>query len=218
MTLAFPVTAAALAAVLAWPASALVLSYTASSSGRLRLRPGWLAPPLAVAMAALTLVVAAAVHPDLVACAACWLAALAVPLAVTDALVRRLPDLLTAAAFAGTAAFLVAAAATGSEWPSLVRAGAGAAIVAGLFLVLALARPGSAGLGDAKLGLSIGALTGWLGWDVLVSALFASFVLTACYGLVLLALRRGTLRTMVPFGPFLLAGCMAAVLLTSLAV
>jgi leader peptidase (prepilin peptidase) / N-methyltransferase len=218
MTLAFPVTAAVLAAGLAWPASLLVVAYTTASAPGLRPRPLWLVPLLTVAMAALALAAAARVHPVLVACAACWLAALAVPLAVTDMLVRRLPDPLTAAAFAGTGAFLVAAAVTGSAWPSLVRAGAGAAVVAGLFTVLALARPGSAGLGDAKLALSVGALTGWLGWDVLLSALFASFALTACYGLVLLALRRGTLRTTVPFGPFLLAGCIGAVLLASITV
>jgi leader peptidase (prepilin peptidase) / N-methyltransferase len=216
MTLAFPVTAAVLAAGLAWPASVLVVAYTASSAARLR--PHWLVPILTVVMAALALAAAVRVHPLLVACAACWLAALAVPLALTDALVRRLPDPLTAAAFGGTVVFLVAAAAAGSAWPSLVRAGAGAAVVAGLFLALTLARPGSAGLGDAKLGLSVGALTGWLGWEVLLSALFVAFTLTACYGLVLLALRKGTLRTTVPFGPFLVAGCIGATLLASFSI
>lgn len=215
MTLAFSVTAAVLAAGLAWPASALVVAYTASSVPGFRLRPRWLMPLLAIAMATLAVLAAVRVHPVLVACAFSWLAACCVPLALTDALVRRLPDPLTGAAFAGTGAFLVAAAAAGRAWPDLARAGAGAAIVAGLFLVLALARPGSAGLGDAKLGLSIGAMTGWLGWGVLVGALFASFALAAVYGVVLLTLRRSTLRGTVPFGPFLLAGCMGAVLLVS---
>jgi hypothetical protein len=42
---------------------------------------------------------AARVHPGLVLAAACWLAACAVPLAFTDAAVRRLPDPLTGAAY-----------------------------------------------------------------------------------------------------------------------
>jgi leader peptidase (prepilin peptidase) / N-methyltransferase len=172
---------------------------------------------LALPLALLAGAAAVAVHPYLVACAACWLVLCAVPLAVIDAAVRRLPDLLTGAAFAGTALFLLAAAAVDDSWPSLARAGGGALAVAGLFALLALARPGSAGLGDAKLGLSVGALAGWLGWGTLVLAVFAGFLLAGLYGLLLLASRRATLRSSLAYGPFLLAGCLAAVLLVSVA-
>src|SRR5436309_284373 len=71
---------------------------------------------------------AARVHPDhsdhlsLVLAAACWLAVCAVPLACTDFAVQRLPDPLTGAAYAGTAALLLAAAAVGGPWSALVRA------------------------------------------------------------------------------------------------
>jgi leader peptidase (prepilin peptidase) / N-methyltransferase len=220
MTLAFPVTAAVLAAGCGWPASAVISAYTVPAGtapgDRPRLSASRLAPLLA-AVPMVTLVFAAAwwVHPALVACAACWLVVCGVPLAAIDASVRRLPDVLTGAAFAGTAALLLAAAAYSGRWPDLARASAGAGVVAGLFLILAVARPGSAGLGDAKLGLSIGALAGWLGWGVLVSALFAGFLLAACYGLWLIGFRKASLRSSVPFGPFLLAGCVAAVLLAS---
>jgi hypothetical protein len=70
------------------------------------------------------------VHPALVLAAACWLAACAVPLACTDLAVQRLPDPLTAAAYAGTAVLLLAAAAApagskgpGPRWSALCWAG-----------------------------------------------------------------------------------------------
>jgi len=124
----------------------------------------------------------------------------------------RLPDALTGACLAGTAACLTAAAAAAGSWPVLGRAAVGALAVAAFFTLLALIRPGSAGLGDAKLGLSTGALAAWFGWTVLLSALFAAFVLAAGYAVWLLASGRTSLRGgSVPFGPFLLAGCLLAV-------
>jgi leader peptidase (prepilin peptidase) / N-methyltransferase len=203
---ALPVGAAVLAGGCAWPASRVVTVYTQRTIAPLR---------MAVLMAALAGAAGTWVRPWPVACAACWLAICAVPLATIDALSRRLPDRLTAAAFAGTAAFLVTAAAVGGAWGTLARSGAGGAAVAAFFVLLAVARPGSAGLGDAKIGLSIGALAAWLGWTVLLAALLVSFLAAACYGLWLLASRRAQIGSTIAFGPFLLAGCLAAVLLAS---
>lgn len=102
-----PVAAAVLAAGCGWPASRAVRAYTQRTIG-----PLLLAPPMAL----LAGLAAWLVHPGLVACAAAWLAICAVPLAVIDALAFRLPDPLTLAALAGTAAFLVAAAAASGDW------------------------------------------------------------------------------------------------------
>jgi leader peptidase (prepilin peptidase)/N-methyltransferase len=170
---------------------------------------------MAVLMAALAGAAGTWVHPWPVAGAACWLAVLSVPLAIIDVLARRLPDRLTAAALAGMAAFLVTAAAADAGWRPLARSAEGAAGLAAVFVLLAIARPGSAGLGDAKLSLSIGALAAWFGWAVLITALLICFLLAAGYALWLLASRRAGIGSTIAFGPFLLAGCLAAVLLTS---
>jgi leader peptidase (prepilin peptidase) / N-methyltransferase len=163
-------------------------------------------------LAALAFGITVRVHPAAVAAAGCWLAACGIPMAIIDARHRRLPDVLTGACAAGTAALLIAAAAASGGWPALARAGLGAFAVAAFFALLALARPGSAGLGDAKLGLSTGALAAWFGWGVLVSAVFAAFVLAAGFGVWLIASGRASFRGgSVPFGPFLLAGCLLAV-------
>jgi leader peptidase (prepilin peptidase) / N-methyltransferase len=224
MSLAFAIIAAALAAACGWPARAAIATFRAQAGqaaqaaqaaheidGQPDVAAQWLTPFLS---AVLALTVALRLHPGLVAAAGCWLVVCGVPLAVIDIRVRRLPDLLTGACIAGISVLLTAAAASTAGWPDLTRAGEAGLAVAAFFALLALARPGSAGLGDAKLALSTGALAGWLGWGPLLGSVFAAFVLAALCGLWLVGTRRATLRgTSLPFGPFLLAGCLAVVLL-----
>jgi leader peptidase (prepilin peptidase) / N-methyltransferase len=209
MNLAFAVAAAACGAASGWPASAVIARF--SNSDDASRRRGALL--IALVAAALVLIVAARLHQLLVASAAAWLVLAGVPLTVIDVRVRRLPDALTLASFAGVSVLLTAAAATTGHWQDLARAATGAAIVAGLFVVLALLRPGSAGLGDAKLGLSTGALAAWASWGVLLGSVFAAFVLAAIFAFALLVSGRASLRSSVPFGPFLLAGCLVVVLI-----
>jgi leader peptidase (prepilin peptidase) / N-methyltransferase len=209
MNLAFAVAATAVGAASGWPASAVIAKFTGSPAASRR-RSTLL---LALVTGALVFVVAVRVHELLIASAVGWLVLLGVPLAAIDTRAGRLPDALTGACLAGVAVLLTITAATTGQWHDLTRAAAGAAIVASSFVLLALLRPGSAGLGDAKLGLSTGALAAWAGWGALLGSVFAAFVLAAIYGLVLLASGRASLRSSVPFGPFLLAGSLAIVLL-----
>jgi leader peptidase (prepilin peptidase) / N-methyltransferase len=85
------------------------------------------------------------------------------------------------------------------------------AIVIPLGLAL-LARPfgaGAIGMGDLKLLVSVGLLAGPLRMfqGVVYGALLAGLVI-----LVLLVLRRITLKTYIPFGPFLILGALWAIL------
>ncbi len=208
MTATLPVLAAVVAAAGGWPASAV-------SYHRYCTRMPAIGPPItALAIAMLAFAAADRLHPALVATAGCWLVFVGTPLTVIDAVQRRLPDMLTGATFAGTAVLLTGAAAMSGRWQDLARAGAGALAVAAFFVILALARPGSAGLGDAKFGLSVALLAAWFGWGVMLAAALAACALAACYGLWLIATGRASLRGgSVPFGPFLLAGCLLVVLL-----
>ncbi|HTT54876.1 MAG TPA: A24 family peptidase [Streptosporangiaceae bacterium] len=142
-----------------------------------------------------------------------WLVLLAVPLAFIDAAVRRLPDPLTAAAFAGTIALLAAAALTGHQPGHLGRAAIGAVALACFYLVLSVIRPGGLGLGDAKLAASTGAALGWISWQALLSGTFAAFALAGLYGGALLALHRATRTSHLALGPFILLGTLAAIAL-----
>jgi leader peptidase (prepilin peptidase) / N-methyltransferase len=241
MHLLFPVAAAVVAAACGWPACELVVALgtpppapaadgsaeagaatSAGLTGPARrpwpVRRAWPTAILltSLILAALAFGIAVRVHPPVVAAAGCWLAACGMPMAIIDARYRRLPDALTGACLAGTAVLLIAAAAASGAWSALGRAGLGALAVAAFFALLAVVKPGSAGLGDAKLGLSTGALAAWFGWAVLVSAVFAAFVLAAGFAIWLIASGRASFRGgSMPFGPFLLAGCLLTVAVLS---
>lgn len=163
-------------------------------------------------MALLLGALAARVHPGLVLAAACWLALCSVPLAFIDSAVRRLPDVLTGPAFAGTALLLLAAAAAGGDWHALARAGLGSIALAGFCLLLALISPSGLGMGDVKAAAGLGAMLAWPGWASLIAGSFAGFALAAVYGAVLLISGRGTRKSQFPFGPFMIVGAFLVVL------
>lgn len=159
-------------------------------------------------------VLGARVHPPLVLAAACALALCAVPLAFIDVAVQRLPDALTAAAYAGTVLLLLLAAAVSGHWGDMGRAALGGLALAAVYLALLFISPSGMGLGDVKLAVSLGTLLAWRGWRVLVLGGFAGFLLAAVYSIALLATRRATREQHIPFGPFMIAGTFLALLLT----
>lgn len=174
-------------------------------------------PPLAVEVSTAVLlgVLAARVHPGLVLAAACWLAVCTVPLAWIDVAVQRLPDVLTAPAYAGTTGLLLLAAAAGGHWHDMLRAAIGGLALGAAYLALAVASRSAIGLGDAKLAAGLGTMLAWAGWSVLAAGTLAGFLLAAVYGLGLLALRRTSWRQRIPFGPFMIAGAFLALVITA---
>jgi len=176
-------------------------------------------PPALVAGAATAILLgglAARVHPALVLAAACWLAACAVPLAYADMAVQRLPDPLTGAAYAGTVVLLLLAAAVGGPWsalyPALLRALLGGLALAGFYLLLILISPSGMSLGDVKLAASLGTLLAWFGWRLLIAGGFAGLCLGALAAGALLASQRVSRKHLIPFGPFMIAGAVLAVI------
>ena len=135
----------------------------------------------------------------------------AVLLTVIDVQHRLLPNRVLMPAFGAGAILLTAAAALTGEWWALLRAGLGAAVLFGVFLVLALISPRSLGMGDVKLAGLLGLYLGWLGWDAVVVGGAAGFVIQALLALVLLVGRRIGLRSELPFGPAMLLGAAVAI-------
>jgi len=143
-----------------------------------------------------------------------WLAAVGLLLAVVDLRTLLLPNRVLLPGVAGGLALLAVAAAVDDRWPDLGRALlAGAAAFAAL-LLLALIAPSGMGMGDVKLAGLLGLYLGWLGWPVLILGLFLGFLAQALLGLALLVARRAGRRTELPFGPALIAGALAAALLS----
>jgi leader peptidase (prepilin peptidase) / N-methyltransferase len=161
---------------------------------------------------------AARVPGGLILAAACWLAACAVPLAFVDAIVSRLPNPLTAAAYAGTVVLLLLAAAVGgpgghgATWSALLRAVLGGLALLGCYLLLIIISPSGMSLGDVKLAASLGTLLAWFGWRVLIAGGAAGFLLGGLAGVALLAGGRAGRKQLIPFGPFMIAGAVLAVL------
>jgi leader peptidase (prepilin peptidase)/N-methyltransferase len=143
-----------------------------------------------------------------------YLGFIAVALAFIDARHRRLPDLLTLPSY--PAAVLLLGLAAGLTSGGGTRLGYGliglaAALV--LFAAQALLYPAGLGWGDVKLSGVLGLYLGWFGWRAVLAGLFGGYLLAAVAGIVLLASRRASRRSLLPFGPFLLAASVAAILI-----
>ncbi|MGW0314530.1 prepilin peptidase [Streptomyces flavidovirens] len=151
---------------------------------------------------------------------AVWLvlAPFAVLLTVVDRRVHRLPDVLTLPLAAATAALLGLAAllpGDGGSWPTALLGGV--ALGGGYFLLF-LINPNGMGFGDVKLAIALGTALAWYGWPVFFAGAFAGFLLGAVYGVGLVILRRAGRKTAIPFGPFMITGALAGLLLGGLAV
>ncbi len=134
-----------------------------------------------------------------------------VALTFIDLAHHRLPDAIVLPSYPVLAVLLTASAAWQSDWWALARAGIGALILFGGFLGVALAYPAAMGLGDVKLAGLIGAVLGYLSWSTLILGAFTGFLLGAGYGVALILAGRGTRKTAVPFGPFMVAGAMLGI-------
>ncbi|MEU9744767.1 A24 family peptidase [Streptomyces niveus] len=146
-----------------------------------------------------------------VAAAQYWLAACGIALTPIDLAVRRLPDVLTLPAAAGTLLLLTGAAAAG-EHGGIGRAVAAAALVTAVFLLLSLFA--GMGLGDVKLAPAIGALLGWTSWQTVLWGTAAGFAVGAVCAVGLLLTGRGR-REQVAYGPFMLVGALGVSVLVS---
>ena len=147
----------------------------------------------------------------------CYLAAAGALLAVIDARQRRLPDLVTLPSYPAALVLLgLAALAVPGGGGHFRGALLGMAAALAVFGVQALAYPEGMGWGDVKLSGILGLYLGWLGPGALLAGLFLGYLLAAATGLGLIAARRATRKSQLPFGPFLLAGTLAAIALSGL--
>jgi leader peptidase (prepilin peptidase) / N-methyltransferase len=141
-----------------------------------------------------------------------FLGVLGVALSAIDIAVRRLPDILTLPAFPILITLVAAAAAIEDNGGALLRALLGGLALAAAYLLLAVVRPGQLGGGDVKVAGLAGIALGWLGWPTVAIGGCLGFALSAVVSLVLLAMRRITLRSAICFGPFLLGGALLAII------
>lgn len=127
-----------------------------------------------------------------------------VVLTATDLEQHRLPSLLLDALVVVAALFVPFNPQVG--WLDAIIGG----VVAVAFMgVLGLVVRGGVALGDLYLVGPIGLV---LGWPSIFVAVFAAGLLSAAVSVLLLLSRRAGLKTYIPFGPFLVAGMVIALL------
>ncbi|MBD3555996.1 prepilin peptidase [Streptomyces sp. SP18CM02] len=196
------------------PTAAPALHPTTSTPATAPVYAPRLLAPVVTAVVCVALAAATGARPELAA----WLALtpVAVLLAVVDRRVHRLPDPLTlplaaaAVLLLGGAALLPGAA---GSWTSGLLGGLA---LGGFYFLLFLINPNGMGFGDVKLALALGVALGWYGWAVLFVGGFAGFLFGAAYGLGLVLLRGAGRKTGIPFGPFMITGALAGLLLGAL--
>ena len=98
------------------------------------------------------------------------------------------------------------------EWWPVARGLIGAAACGGSFFVIAMVAPGGMGMGDVRLVTLEGLFLGWMGAAIPVVGLFFGFLLGAVVGLALRVGGRVGRKAKIPFGPFLAAGALIAVI------
>jgi leader peptidase (prepilin peptidase)/N-methyltransferase len=98
------------------------------------------------------------------------------------------------------------------DWGALGRGAAAGDIAFAIYFVLHMVSPRSMGFGDVKLSFALGLALGWLGWGELLLGLFLGFFYGAVIGIILMIVRRRDRKQAIPFGPFMAAGALTAIL------
>jgi leader peptidase (prepilin peptidase) / N-methyltransferase len=140
------------------------------------------------------------------------LAAALVALSAIDLEHYILPNRIVYPLAVAMVALLAIASLGDDDLDAFVRGLAAGAIAFAVFFVLHLVSPRSMGFGDVKLSFVLGLSLGWLGWGEVLLGLFLGFVYGALVGVTLIALRLRERNQALPFGPFLAAGALTAVL------
>jgi leader peptidase (prepilin peptidase) / N-methyltransferase len=135
-----------------------------------------------------------------------------VVLSVIDARTRKIPNRLTYPITPALAVLFVAAGVlSGDPWAG-ARAVLGGVAAFVALLVIALISPRGMGMGDVKLAGLIGIGLGYLSWPHVLIGIFGGFLAGGVIAMILIVTRLRSRKDLVPFGPYLAAGGLAAVL------
>ncbi|WP_243709043.1 A24 family peptidase [Actinomadura sp. GC306] len=153
------------------------------------------------------------VGPEPVLAALLYLAAAGALLTFIDVAVKRLPDRFTLPSY-GIAAALLAAAApfTDDGMRRFQHALIGMVVLFVLYFVQAFIAPSGIGMGDVKLSGVLGLYLGWFGQDAWMVGVLATYLIGGLVGVGIMIVRR-TRKGEFPFGPYMFAGTLIAVLM-----
>jgi leader peptidase (prepilin peptidase) / N-methyltransferase len=150
-------------------------------------------------------------HPATLALA--WAALVGMALGFVDVAVHRLPDRLIGAGVIGSLALFAIATAAGASPHRLLTAVLCGLATGAVYFAIVFVTPRGMGLGDAKLAVLTGLVTGWFGAWATVYGFLLGMILAGVVGVGLLIARRVGRRDAIAYGPFMLLGALAAILL-----
>ena len=138
-----------------------------------------------------------------------------VALAIVDLRTRMLPTVVVWPTLAAVVVLATVSAVLSGDLGALARAAAGGVGVFAFFYALWWIHPAGMGFGDVRLSAVLGFALGYLGWPELLIGIYGGFLAFSVPGLAVALARRdrGVLRSAYPFGPFLLGGALAGVVL-----
>jgi leader peptidase (prepilin peptidase)/N-methyltransferase len=137
-----------------------------------------------------------------------YLTAVCLVLGYVDARTRLLPTQLIAPSYAVVAALVVAAALADESVDGLRGAVLGWLVMGGFYFVMWRVGPPGLGYGDVRLSGLLALCLGYLGWGPLLTGLYSGFLLGGATSAALIVARRVTLKTSIPFGPFMMLGAL----------
>jgi leader peptidase (prepilin peptidase) / N-methyltransferase len=144
-----------------------------------------------------------------------YLTAIAVALAAIDLDVQRLPNRIVYPSYPVALVLLAVASFGEGDWGALLRAAIGGVALFLLYAVSWVVYPSGMGLGDVKLAGVLGLYLGWWSWSALAVGAFGAFVLGGIGAVVLVLARKGGRKSRIPFGPYMLASALAALVVAA---
>lgn len=148
----------------------------------------------------------------IVGAAHCVLMAGLVTQTAIDARTRHLPREITYVTIGLGAPLLVVAALIVDEPRRIGTALLGAVIATAVMATLHAISPDGLGDGDVRLSPLLGLYLGWSNPGLALVGLFYGFIIGSVVGVVMMVVGRAGRRTALPFGPFLAAGTVIALL------
>lgn len=136
-----------------------------------------------------------------------------VAITVVDLRLKIIPNRIVYPTIFASVPLLAAAAVAGGDLDALWRALLGATLAWTGLLVVHLVSPSAMGFGDVRLAFVLGLFLGWSSLGLVLGGLFLGFLLAAVAGVALALARVTSLKAQIPFGPFMAAGALLAILL-----
>ena len=140
------------------------------------------------------------------------LIAFGIPLSIFDVREHRLPNVLTGSLLLSTLCLVTGSAITVHNHHRLIESFVGALSLPTFYILVSLMTKGGIGIGDVKLSISVGLISGYFGWSVLWISTFLAVATGAIFSISSMIIGKVSAKDAIPFGPFILLGQFLALL------